>query len=62
MGKIGQGRKAWPSGPQSRVGWLPGSLCPPYLEQVPHSLRKAHGMHGHTHSVGKGENEANGAS
>lgn len=33
----------------------------PHLKQVPDSLRKAHSVHGRTHSIGKGEDEANGA-
>lgn len=57
LAQVGWGRAGWAS---------PGSLCPGpspqlYLEQVPHGLREAHSVHGHTHSVGKSENEADGA-
>lgn len=33
----------------------------PHLQQIPHSLCKAYSVHGHTHGIGKGENEADGA-
>lgn len=49
---------------ENEVGYgfpLPGVQPWPHLEQVPHGLRKAHGVHGHTHSVGKSKNEADGA-
>ena len=67
MGKIGQtGRKGQPTWGAGEGGRLPGPPLPrvwppPYLEQVPHGLCKAHGVHGHTHSIGESKNEANGA-
>lgn len=33
----------------------------PHLQQIPHGFSKAHRVHGHSHCVGKGEDEANGA-
>lgn len=60
-GKTGQGAgRPGPDGlGESEVG-CPGSLWL-HLEQVPHGLCEAHSVHGHTHSVGKSKNEADGA-
>lgn len=35
--------------------------CASYNEQLNYSFCEAHDVHGHGHSVGKGENKTNGA-
>lgn len=64
-GAVGQrSRKAWRRWGDRERGRLrvPSARgsARPHLEQIPHGLRKAHGVHGHTHSVGKSKNEADG--
>lgn len=45
------------------VAQLPlAPVLAPHLKQVPYGLRKAHSVHGHTHSIGEGKDEADGAS
>lgn len=63
MGHLGRGRPSPHGLKETERRWAPSAWgqSRPHLEQVPHGLSEAHRVHGHTHSVGESENEADGA-